>query len=154
MNTRDLELILRRDRYTRNIFKGVYAINKLPEHVPVYPAAYVINTAPSTAPGEHWVALYFDKEKVADYFDSYGMHPFGIIYDFAADNAFRVRFNTIWLQNPVSLVCGAYCVYFLYFRCRGLSMSEITRRHFVPYAWNRNDAYVRNTVLVLLEDTP
>ena len=39
---------------------------------------YVV-TDPSTAPGEHWVAMFFNNQRFAEVFDSYGLHP--IVYD-------------------------------------------------------------------------
>ena len=33
---------------------------------------------PSTAPGEHWVAMLFNNPRSAEFFDSYDLHP--IVY--------------------------------------------------------------------------
>ena len=43
-----------------------------------YPGSYVANTDPSTAPGGHWVAMFFNNPRSAEFFDSYGLHP--IVY--------------------------------------------------------------------------
>ena len=40
-----------------------------------YPSSFVINLDPSYRPGSHWVAVYFDKNGVAEYFDSLAGYP-------------------------------------------------------------------------------
>ena len=50
--------------------EGVYAIDemKLIETVS-YPSSFVINLDPSYKPGSHWVAVYFDRNGIGEYFD-------------------------------------------------------------------------------------
>ena len=153
MNSKDLDLILNEDTIVSRYFHGVFAYNELPQKVNSYPACYIVNTGKSDTKGEHWVAVYFENKGFADYFDSYGIPPFGLIYDFVRTNASTVHYNKIWLQSPRSSVCGLYCVYFLHFRARGLPMRVITSQHFAPYDWDRNDAHVRGVVSVLLESS-
>ena len=40
-------------------------------------------------------------------------------------NAVEWEHNKIQLQSVFSTVCGQYCIYFLYHRCRKSSMSSI-----------------------------
>ena len=42
------------------------------------PGSYVVNTDPSTTPGEHWVVMFFNNQRSAEFFDSYRLHP--IVY--------------------------------------------------------------------------
>lgn len=146
-----MEILLRSDPCIQRIFKGVYAYDKLPTSIPAYPAAYIINTAPSNTPGEHWVCVYFESENRSEYFDSYGMYPFGEIYAFAKRNANKVFYNKKWLQSPDSVVCGAYCIYFLHFRVRGYNILDIIN-HFEEYNWVGNDKIVRDVLTVFVED--
>ena len=44
---------------TKNIFKKVCALDQLEK--PTFLSAYVINSDLSSEPGEHWIAVYFDK---------------------------------------------------------------------------------------------
>ena len=74
MNTEQIEKILKGDAYAKQIFKRVYPRDKIPTVVK-YPSAYVFNSDPSSKPGEHWIALYFDKKRRGEYFDSYGVGP-------------------------------------------------------------------------------
>ena len=73
MNTLQIERLLKKDWKTKNIFKKVCALDQLEK--PTFPSAYVINSDPSSEPGEHWVAVYFDKRGRGEYFDSYGLPP-------------------------------------------------------------------------------
>ena len=45
----------------QTIFKKVCALDQLEK--PTFPSAYVVNSDPSSEPGEHWVAFYFDKRR-------------------------------------------------------------------------------------------
>ena len=38
----------------------------------------VMLLTPSTAPGGHWVAMFFNNPRSVEFFDSYGLHP--IVY--------------------------------------------------------------------------
>ena len=73
MNTAQIERILRRDPYCKKIFKGVYARDQIKRVS--YPSAYIINSDPSTRPGRHWIAVFFDRRGNGQYFDSYGLPP-------------------------------------------------------------------------------
>ena len=57
------------------VFKGVYALDQIANLKPSVPAAYVFNTDPIRAPGEHWVAVYITSSRKAVYFDSFGFQP-------------------------------------------------------------------------------
>ena len=59
MNSLQIERLLKNDSETKSVFKKVCALDQLEK--PTFPSAYVINSDPSTEPGEHWIAVYFDK---------------------------------------------------------------------------------------------
>ena len=59
MNTIQIEHLLKKDPFTKTIFKKACAKNQLLRVD--YSSAYVINSHPSSKPGEHWIAVYFDK---------------------------------------------------------------------------------------------
>ena len=73
MNTLQIERLLKKDLKTKTIFRKVCALDQLEK--PTFPSAYVINLDPTSEPGEHWVAIYFDKRGRGEYFDSYGLFP-------------------------------------------------------------------------------
>ena len=78
----------------------------------------IINTDPSTKPGQHWVAVFKDANEV-QYFDSYGLPPLHCdIIDFL-DSHGQWNYNRITLQSFTSKVCGHYCVVYLWCRFEG-----------------------------------
>ena len=124
MDTLQIERILKNDSCAKKIFKGVYPKDQLP--TVEYPGSYVVNTDPSTSPGEHWVAMFFNNQRSAEFFDSYGLHP--IVYgltDFLDSHASSWTYNSKTLQSLISEVCGHYTVYYILFRSRGCSLTEI-----------------------------
>src|ERR1700742_1337630 len=109
-----------------------------------FPLCLVVNTDPSTKPGDHWVALYIEnKTSCVEFFDSYG---FGIKYyakefkEFAIRCKRRLRENTRQLQNCGSVVCGNYALYFLYKRLKGCSPMNLYCSFTNNFA--NNDKYV------------
>ena len=72
MNRRQLRWILSGNKFTKLFFRGVFAIDEMNLIKTVsYPSSFVINLDPSYKPGSHWVAVYFDKNGVSEYFDSF-----------------------------------------------------------------------------------
>ena len=105
---------------------------------------------PSTAPGEHWVAMLFNNPRSAEFFDSYGLHP--IVYgltDFLDSHSSSWDYNSKTLQSLISEVCGHYTVYCILFRSRGCSLSEILT-HFSSNV-NLNDKTVEHFIQNLLK---
>jgi len=107
---------------TKNTFIGTFALNtvKKPDK---YPCAFISNTQNSTHPGEHWVAFFFhSKQGPHEYFDSYGFTP---------KNQFRRILGRVFkkqrhiLQGLTSKVCGFYCVFFVYHRCKNVSYHRV-----------------------------
>ena len=90
-----------------------------------YHGSYVVNTDPSTAPGEHWVAMFFNNLR-SEFFDSYGLHPIVCgLTDFLDSHSSSWTYNSKTLQSLISEVCGHYTVYYILFRSRGCSLSKI-----------------------------
>ena len=126
-------------------FLGTFPRDKLPA-IKKTPATLIINTDPSTEPGEHWVAVRFDKS--AEYFDSYGLPPYyKEIAEFLERNSpdGKVVINHVTLQTPgLSVTCGHYCCLFVIFRSRGLEFEDMlaffTRNTFL------NDIVVRQVL--------
>ena len=125
MNTLQIERLLKKDWKTKNIFKKACALDQLEK--PTFASAYVINSDPSSEPGEHWVAVYFDKRGRGEYFDSYGLPPTLVGLESYMD-AYSLSgwiYNCKTLQAYFSSFCGHYCVYFILFRCRGIPLHVI-----------------------------
>ena len=126
MDTREIGDILKRDRFTKHYFRGVFACDQLSKQYMPRPSVLVINTDPADKPGQHWVAIYITRDGVGEYFDSYGKAPsVPQIEYFLRKNAKYVIYNKRQIQGTFSTVCGQYVIFFLLHRCRGLSMDKI-----------------------------
>lgn len=129
MDTAQLDRIMENDKFTKDLFRGVFAANTLPKFVKSYPSLYIVNTATSKSPGEHWVVLYFSRNKNTEFFDSYGNAPDLFRFnDFVERNSKTVTFNSLQLQGNRSMTCGGFCTYFAINRCRGVKMFDIVTR--------------------------
>ena len=124
METDHISRLLARDPLM--CYYEVVAKDTLPEVVSTYPSAFVCNTHDSDQPGEHWVAMYVDE--IGDYFDPYGQKPQHAEFtNFMNKHCSQWSPNDHILQSPISTVCGQYCVAFLMFRCRNISMHAFAR---------------------------
>ena len=119
MNTLQILKVLEQDRYVRPLFNGVFAIDQLPK---CENGAYVVNTAKSTHPGQHWVAVYVTGNKV-EYFDSYGGEPSSHLKRWWRKRSWT--YNAVPLQSALTSVCGQYCIYYLIHRCRDITLEEM-----------------------------
>ena len=112
MNSLQIEGLLKKDSQAKKIFKKVCALDEI--ETPSYPSAYVINSDTCNKKGEHWVVVYFDKNRRGEYFDSYGLSPAVLGLE-----AYMDRFSLDWIYNRKTIqslfsnVCGHYCVYFI-----------------------------------------
>ena len=147
MDTVQLTLILRKDKYTRGVFQGVYPSDKLPTSVSSYPALFIANVDTSDKPGSHWIAFYFTKDREGEFFDSYGLPPSNYSRTFTSflnNNSSSWIFNTVTLQSVNSKVCGHYCLYFALFRSTQVNMSTIV--HWFSSNKSRNDFIVKRFI--------
>jgi hypothetical protein len=86
---------------------------------------FIMNTDPASAPGEHWLAFFYNgRTHKLEYFDSFGF-PLSMYAhvnaSFSACNLtnIMVRVNqSHMLQALTSTVCGHYCAAFIQWRAR------------------------------------
>lgn len=155
MNSAHIDTILRNDPCSQFTYAGVFPKDYLEKLIKArsLPAAYVVNTDPSTKPGEHWVAFYFPpftgtgSGMKAEYFDSYGepmrkpeFTAFAKKYGHP-----ETKVNRIALQGSYSTVCGQYAILFILLRCRGYAFDEIVAM-FTTDNQNWNDSMVAKFV--------
>jgi|SRR5271170_199492 len=139
---------LRSDPYAAECFEGVFASDKLPKKLQLYPASVVANTDPAHKPGTHWIAYYFDDQGHLDYFDSYGLPPTAYpgLSEFAAANSVTVSYNDRQIQGYDTDVCGQYCIAFIAHRSRGQSLDDIIKRYTSGGRAGAHDSRVANRV--------
>ena len=70
MNRKQINAILEYDCTTKDLYHGEFSMSQLPI---LQRGAYTINKDEHDEPGEHWLAVYFDKD--VEYFDSLGLFP-------------------------------------------------------------------------------
>jgi hypothetical protein len=81
---------------------GVFSPDTLPLRVNVYPSAYICNTDPSHLPGKHWVVMWMENPRKAEFFDSLGHSPNHYddrIKKFLANNSDNITHNEQILQK-------------------------------------------------------
>ena len=126
MNTKQLWQALTNNNITEKIFDGVFPVDKL-SHIKRKPELIICNTDPSYKSGQHWLLFFFHND-VVDYYDSlgedigfYGKDFINFIKKFAKS----IQSTTYRSQPRNTSLCGHYCLYFAYYRCKGFSMNEI-----------------------------
>ena len=128
MYSKDIDRALRNDKRTSPVFAGVYPSDMLPMGKITYPSAFVVNLDSSHQKGSHWIAIFFDKSGKSEVFDSYGKRPLpATITTFLRRHTLsgNARHNTTQLQSFFSTVCGAYVIFYIMHRTRGIPMERI-----------------------------
>lgn len=159
MDTLQVSHALQQHPITGPYFAGVYASDRLPQHVPFYPCAMVWNTDPARRPGQHWVAVYIETPGGdIDYFDSYGLPPLlpsfqrfiftnlnleiGRQQRQRRQRGLYYHFNPVTFQGMDTSVCGHYCLFFLLLRCQRWPMTYILNA--LPHSTaGSSDSYVQ-----------
>jgi hypothetical protein len=102
-------------------FQGVFSADTLPNN----PCLLVCNTDPSMKPGEHWIAIYVNRNGCGEYFDSFGRPPNKHFAQYMNFYCERWTFNKRCLQSRISAFCGYYCCLYVVLKCRGLDLTKI-----------------------------
>lgn len=102
------------------------------------PAAIIMHSENRNVRLGHYVAFFVDGLG-GEMFDSYGND----VTKYATFVPIEiVKWNNKTLQCPSSVVCSYYCLFFLYHKCRGITMSNIIKRFGLDC--KTNDAIVYN----------
>jgi hypothetical protein len=100
---------------------------------------YIINLEDSHKKGSHWVALYYDKNNISYYYDSYGF-----IYDEPLNKLLKnVIYNEKQHQYKNSYTCGYYCLLFILF----MSKNNNNFNEFLNLFDNKN--YIKNEKFIM-----
>lgn len=128
MNTLQINCIMKNYRDCKKIYLGTFAYDELPSKIKSYPSCMIVNNQQKNKPGEHWVAIYFDKSKRATFFDSYGLSAKDYnLEQFLQNNSTSYRNNRKIFQSFLSEYCGYYCVFFLIFMCKNYSLIKFQK---------------------------
>lgn len=126
-----LRTLAMEDRELRRVFQGVFPADQLPRH-PSHTtrAAYIVNTDPAGEPGQHWLALWTEKNE-CEVFDSYGL-PLHVymnpdLHAWWAQWKYLTRSDQT-IQALDSQTCGHYVLMFLKAKARGCTFQEFLSR--------------------------
>jgi len=129
LDTVAIRQMLETDKRTRTSFRGVFASDNLPRHVPTS-SLFIFNTDKASQPGMHWVCVYIDRKRRGEYFDSFGMHPTVHYFEtFLNNNCTRWHCNTRPIQDILSDACGYHCIFYAVHRCIGLKLNTIVNMY-------------------------
>lgn len=158
MDTYKIYASLKTKKSTRECFFGVFPIDKIPPLSTIYSkeeSTYlVVNLDPSYKKGSHWVVICLSNDFCNEFFDSYGEPPPKIISDFLGAN---VVWQKRTLQCDWTTVCGQWCIYYIWQKCNGAILSEIStgfkdekklaNDNFVNECFNKNFAGPKEKVI-------
>ena len=118
-------------------FRGIYSRDGLPKKIGK--ECRIINLDDMTGPGTHWVC-YRNIDNVVEYFD-----PFGLIMPNEALEYFRtarkrIVYSMDEIQNRSTVLCGYWCLYYLFERQRGTSILDVIHN---PRFDNDNSDFIK-----------
>ena len=94
-------------------FLGCFPLDSLPSFPTSFPKSMIINTQPSSHPGEHWVSLVLT-ETECYYFDSFALPTVPLNIDMYLQPHYKeIKYLDYRIQGSTSIYCGAYCVSFV-----------------------------------------
>jgi len=128
-----------------------------PTAIKRYPTAFITNTKPSNEPGEHWVTFIVWNQDDVEFFDSYGLSPDFYTRTFTTFiRSFKsVRTNPLTLQSVVTVVCGQWCLFWLYQRLVIKRTAEDLNRYLEPLTPINRDHQIAEFILAhLIEEDP
>jgi hypothetical protein len=106
------------------------------------PGSYIVNTDPSYLSGQHWLAIYVARNGSVEVFDSLGYPPnhYPFLKTYLKGKTFT--HNSKRWQKSGTITCGQFCLFYLYHKCRGLTLKDIVDFY-------RNDDLNENERLVV-----
>lgn len=119
----DLLDVVLRDCRTASVLSGIYALDTIPAIVQP-PVALIVNLSPSYREGTHWVTLYINSRRRGFYFDPLAQPPSKPLVHFLQRNCKVYHVNDIQYQADHSLLCGMFCIVYLYFKVRNVNINS------------------------------
>jgi hypothetical protein len=146
MNSLQIVNVLTNDIFSKKFFKKVYAIDQIPNDNKKYKnAAFIINTDKKTGKGEHWLAVFYDKNNNSQFFDSLGFGPeFYGLSEFLLKTSKNSITNKFGVQSFLSEYCGFYSILFIMIRSRNISFQKFLE--FFNEDTIKNDLKIENLI--------
>ena len=149
MNTREIDAVLKNCKTTQRFFRGTHPADFVPDLADdERPQAWILNSEPSSSPGQHWTAAFLNTKNQLIYFDSCADEPSDDLQKFLSRfaSASKMQFR---VQDYFSEVCGQYCIYFIYSLCKGKSFSKFCSK-FSRSNLAKNDRFIRAWIMKFL----
>ena len=147
MNNLQISNIFEKIHLHNGKFLGVYSSDTIPNFFKTNKRgndfSLIVNTDPSSEPGEHWVAFYIPKQGIVEYFDSFGREPNNSNFSIFLKNT-DFLYNNIRLQSVLSNVCGQYCIFYILARHFNLDYADII--HLFSNNHSVNDNFVNEFI--------
>ena len=90
--------------------------------------------------------MYFDKNGVGEYFNSFPRYPPHKIVHFLRSHAKGWQYNHMEVQELYTTACGQFVVFYIYQKRLGVTLEVILRKYFSTHNKLRNDWLVRDFV--------
>ena len=104
-------------------FRGIYSRDGLPKKI--RKECGIINLDDITGPGTHWVC-YRNINNVVEYFDPFGLiMPNEVLDYFHTGPVKPIVYSMDEIQNRNTVLCGYWCLYYLFERQRGNSILNV-----------------------------
>jgi len=122
MNSHQITVILNSNPATRQIFKGCYPCNFIP-NIKSSKSVYIVNLDPEGMKGSHWITIFTNSNKLY-YFDSLTLPTSDCIISSIPLRFSKIIRNLKPYQSPLSKTCGHHCISLTYFLSQELTFEK------------------------------
>ena len=124
----------------KKMFCGIFAKDEFKTINKNVECAYIANTDISENTGEHWILVYVEPQMNQIIFcDSYAKSPLYYGKEFVKwvnVPGLKIIQNLRPVQNPNSIYCGLFVLYYYYHLARGMSLHDVNSNFFVDTTKN------------------
>ena len=117
--------------------RGIYSRDRLPKKI--RKECGIINLDDMTGPGTHWVC-YRNIGKVVEYFDPFGLIMPNEALEYFNTSGKQIVYSMDEIQNRNTVLCGYWCLYYLFERQRGTSILDVIHN---PHFDNDNSDFIK-----------
>ena len=118
-------------------FRGIYSRDGLPNKI--RKECGIINLDDMTGPGTHWVC-YRNIDNLVEYFDPFGLIMPNEALEYFHTSGKRIVYSMGEIQNRNTVLCGYWCLYYLFERQRGTSILDVIHN---PHFDNDNSDFIK-----------
>ena len=118
-------------------FRGIYSRDGLPRKI--RKECGIINLDDIKGPGTHWVC-YRNIDNVVEYFDPFGLIMPNEVLKYFHTSKKRIVYSMDEIQNRNTVLCGYWCLYYLFERQSGTSILDVIHN---PHFDDDNSDYIK-----------